>query len=185
MEREKNAASRLTGRVSTYILRPLSFSLEREMKMDFLIDHMDSIPLISQWYYEEWQSSYAASGMSRGDVEEAITERKNTDRLPLALVGLEAGRVIATGCLKVLDMDTRKELSPWLAGIYVVRDQRRKGYGSLIVKALENIAKDLCIPKLYLYTPQSASFYERLGWAEYETARYKGQLVTIMKRELL
>jgi N-acetylglutamate synthase-like GNAT family acetyltransferase len=44
-----------------------------------------------------------------------------------------------------------------------------------IVITLEGIAKNLGIQRLYLYTPQSAGFYTRLGWAEYERTTYKGQ----------
>ena len=82
-------------------------------------------------------------------------------------------------------MDTRTELAPWLAGIYVERNQRRKGIGSKLVRTLEGIAKDLGAQRLYLYTPQSAGFYTRLGWDEYEITAYKGQGVTIMEKILL
>lgn len=155
------------------------------MEITFLKQHTDSIPLIAEWYYREWKAIYAASGMSFEDVKRAIAGRANTDRIPLAVVALDGGRVIGTGCLKVHDMDTRTELTPWLAGIYVELKQRRKGIGSKLVSTLEGIAKNLGIQRLYLYTPQSAGFYTRLGWAEYERTTYKGQGVTVMEKILL
>jgi predicted N-acetyltransferase YhbS len=102
------------------------------MEITFLKQHTDSIPLIAEWYYREWKAIYAASGMSFEDVKRAIVGRANTDRIPLAVVALDGGRVIGTGCLKVHDMDTRTELTPWLAGIYVELKQRGKGIGSKI-----------------------------------------------------
>jgi GNAT superfamily N-acetyltransferase len=123
--------------------------------------------------------------MSFEDVKRTVAERANTDKIPLAVVALDGGRVIGTGCLKVHDMDTRIELTPWLAGIYVEWSQRRKGVGSRLVSALEGIAKNFGTQRLYLYTPQSAGFYTRLGWAEYQRTTYKGQSVTIMEKILL
>jgi GNAT superfamily N-acetyltransferase len=128
---------------------------------------------------------HVASGMSFEDVKRTVAERANTDKIPLAVVALDGGRVIGTGCLKVHDMDTRIELTPWLAGIYVEWSQRRKGVGSRLVSALEGIAKNFGTQRLYLYTPQSAGFYTRLGWAEYQRTTYKGQSVTIMEKILL
>ena len=155
------------------------------MEIKFLKDYPDSVLLIAQWYYAEWKAIYEASGMSLEDVKKTVEERANTDKIPLAIVGLDAGRVIGTGCIKAHDMDTRMDLTPWLAGIYVEQTQRRKGHGSMIVRRLEEIARKFGIEKLYLYTPRSAVFYEGLGWREYEIATYKGQHVTVMERILL
>lgn len=155
------------------------------MEITFLKHHADSIPLIAEWYYREWKAMYVASGMSFEDVKRSIESRANTGRIPLGVVALDGGRVIGTGCLKAHDMDTRNELTPWLAGIYVELEQRRKGIGSKLVITLEGIAKNLGTQRLYLYTPQSAGFYTRLGWAEYERTTYKGLGVTIMEKILL
>jgi N-acetylglutamate synthase-like GNAT family acetyltransferase len=124
------------------------------------------------------------SGISFEDVKRTIAGRANTDRIPLAIVALEGGRVVGTGCLKLHDMDTRTELTLWIAGIYVEQNQRRKGLGSTIVSTLEDIAKKFGTQRLYLYTPQSVEFYVRLGWAEHERTTYKGQSVTIMEKIL-
>ncbi len=155
------------------------------MEIRFLKDYPDSVSLIAQWYYAEWKAIYEASGMSLDDVKKTVEERANMDKIPLAIIGLDAGRVIGTGCIKAHDMDTRMDLTPWLAGIYVEQTERGKGHGSMIVRRLEEIARKLGTEKLYLYTPRSAAFYERLGWRKYEVAPYKGQHVTIMERILL
>jgi N-acetylglutamate synthase-like GNAT family acetyltransferase len=155
------------------------------MEIRFLKEYPNSIIQIAQWYYAEWKEIYEISGISFEDVKKAGAERTNTDLIPLAIVALDDRRVVGTGCLKTYDMDTRIELTPWLAGIYVEQTQRRKGIGSMIVIRLEGIAKNLGIQRLYLYTPQSAKFYTRLGWADYEVTTYKGQKVTIMDKTLL
>jgi len=87
---------------------------------------------------------YVASGMSFEDVKRSIEDRANTDRIPLAVVALDGGRVIGTGCLKVHDMDTRTELTPWLAGIYVELKQRGKDIGSKIDGFVKSPTSALC-----------------------------------------
>ncbi len=155
------------------------------MEIKFLKEQPDCIVQIAQWYYAEWKDIYAASGMSFEDVKAAVAERTNTDVIPLAIVAVDDRRIVGTGFLKTYDMDTRIELTPWLAGIYVEPTQRRRGVGTMIVSSLEGIAKNLGIRRLYLYTPRSGIFYTRLGWAEYEITTYKGQQVTIMEKQLL
>jgi N-acetylglutamate synthase-like GNAT family acetyltransferase len=155
------------------------------MEITFLKELLDSIIQIAQWYYAEWKGIYEASGLSFEDVKTAVAERTNTGTIPLAVVALDDKRIVGTGCLKTHDMDTRIELTPWLAGIYVERTLRRKGIGSMIVSCLDDIAKKLGIPRLYLYTPRSTIFYARLGWVENEITTYKGQHVTIMEKKLL
>jgi L-amino acid N-acyltransferase YncA len=100
------------------------------MEIAFLKQHTESIPVIAEWYYEEWRAIYEASGMFFEDVKRTITKRTNTDRVPLAVVALDGGRVLGTGCLKVHDMETGTGLILWLAGIYVEWNQRGKGLGS-------------------------------------------------------
>lgn len=56
---------------------------------------MDAIPLLGGWFYEEWSHLYA-------DVERAIAERTNTNRIRLSLVAVEAGNVVDAVCLKVM-----------------------------------------------------------------------------------
>jgi GNAT superfamily N-acetyltransferase len=155
------------------------------MEITFLKELLDSIIQIAQWYYAEWKGIYEASGLSFEDVKTAVAERTNTGTIPLAVVALDDKRIVGTGCLKTHDMDTRIELTPWLAGIYVERTQRRKGIGSMIVSCLDDIAKKLGMPRLYLYTPRSTIFYARLGWVENVITTYKGQHVAIMEKKLL
>jgi GNAT superfamily N-acetyltransferase len=155
------------------------------MEITFLKELLDSIIQIAQWYYAEWKGIYEASGLSFEDVKTAVAERTNTGTIPLAVVALDDKRIVGTGCLKTHDMDTRIELTPWLAGIYVERTLRRKGIGSMIVSCLDDIAKKLGMQRLYLYTPRSTIFYARLGWVENVITTYKGQHVAIMEKKLL
>jgi GNAT superfamily N-acetyltransferase len=152
------------------------------MRITYLADHKDFIPKLAEWFYQEWFKLYP--GKTINDVETAIGERTNRDPIPVALIALEGAELVGTVCLKTHDMDTRLDLWPWVAGLYVAQAWRRRGIGTALVKAMEQKAKAFGIQKLYLYTPSAESFYLRMGWRTTETTEYHGARVTIMEKEI-
>jgi N-acetylglutamate synthase-like GNAT family acetyltransferase len=77
-------------------------------------------------------------------------------------------------------MESRQELSPWLSGVFVRPERRRQGIGAALVRRVMDEATSLHIPKLYLYTLKSTSFYADLGWFLMEHAAYRRKEVAIM-----
>jgi N-acetylglutamate synthase-like GNAT family acetyltransferase len=93
-----------------------------------------------------------------------------------------AEQVIGTVALKGSELPAFDH-SPWLAGLFVVPQHRGKGVGALLVGSAEREAASLGIERLYLYTPVSEHFYERLGWSV--THRYhlpSGPVAIMSKR---
>jgi predicted N-acetyltransferase YhbS len=152
------------------------------MRIEYLADHEDAIPELAEWFYREW--SYLYPGKTLRDVRKAIAERTNKESIPIALVALEGAAVIGTICLKTLDMDTRSDLSPWLAGLYVSQPWRGRHVGTALVSAIEEKATALGVRRLYLYTPDAERFYSRLAWHTREITEYRGTRVTVMEKEL-
>jgi GNAT superfamily N-acetyltransferase len=152
------------------------------MNITYLADHQEAIPMLAEWFYREW--SYLYPNKTVDDVRNAIGERVNRDTIPVALVAFEEKTLVGTVCLKTHDMDTRLELSPWLAGLYVGEPWRGKGLGTALVKAIEEKAEVLGVQKLYLYTPSAESFYLRMAWRIKEGVEYHGARVMIMEKEM-
>jgi GNAT superfamily N-acetyltransferase len=73
-----------------------------------------------------------------------------------------------------------------LSGVYVKPESRKTGLGSTLVKAVEDAARVLGNPLLYLYTAPNtaAKFYAPMGWHEILTPRYEGKEVVIMQKAL-
>lgn len=152
------------------------------LRIDYLANHPAAITTLATWSHNEWGYFYPERTLQ--DVEQAVAKRTNTDRIPLALVAYDCEELVGTVCLKEHDMDTRKNLMPWLAGLYVEASRRGEGIGRRLVVAIEEKAKELGIVRLYLFTPESEEFYLKLGWDVLERVVYQGHPATIMFKEL-
>ena len=148
------------------------------MTIEYLADHPEFLPILAEWQHAEW------GHLRPGDTLEARTNRLRSEgergRIPLTVVAHENGIVLGSASLIPHDMDTRLELSPWLAGVFVGTDHRRKGIGAQLVRRIMAEAASLKVPILYLYTVHSETFYANLGWSLQEHTAYREQNVAIM-----
>src|SRR3954470_15111878 len=117
------------------------------MTIEYLADHPETLETIVQWTHQEW-----------GDVRggETLEQRRkrfagsmNRDRIPLSVVALEDGEVLGSASLIAHDMETRMELTPWLASVFVGEQYRRHGVGAELVRRIMAEAGKLKLPLLY------------------------------------
>lgn len=150
------------------------------MLIEYLADEPLLIPELARLHHAQW-------GHLRPD--ETLPQR--TRRLeaccgrggvPTVFVAVEGGELRGSAMLIAHDMDTRPDLTPWLAGVYVVDAYRGRGYGSALVQRVEAEASALGVERLYLYTPDAEDFYARLGWAHDHRCTYLGQKVAVMSK---
>lgn len=153
------------------------------MDIHSLSTHKEVIPMIAKWFYQEW--SYLYPNRTLSDIEQAIGGKRIKNKILTTLVAFEGETLLGTVSLKIHDMDTRLDLTPWLAGLYVAEIWRKQGIGTTLVNAIERKAKEISIRKLYLYTLRSEGFYARLGWLVEERTEYHGYPVTIMEKEII
>lgn len=148
------------------------------MTIEYLADQPEFLPTLAQWQHAEW------GDLRPGDTVEARAARlqgwMNRDRIPLTVVASARREVFGSASLIVHDMETRMELSPWLAGVFVGPDHRRRGIGAELVRRIMSEAAKLKVPLLYLYTVHSENFYAALGWTLLERTSYRAQKVAIM-----
>jgi GNAT superfamily N-acetyltransferase len=103
------------------------------IKIDFLKNHAACIPQLAKYSHDEWRPVYDKAGMTLGDVVASYARRVNTDTLPLALVAIYQDLVIGTGSLKLQDLDVRPQLTPWMGGIFVVKEYRGRGVATALI----------------------------------------------------
>jgi predicted N-acetyltransferase YhbS len=151
------------------------------MKIEYLADHPDAVPILARWQHREW------GGLRPGDTLEArrarLEAQMNRDRIPLTVVALDDATVLGSASLIAEDMDTRPELTPWLASVFVDPAKRRRGIAGQLVRRIVVEAARLEVPLLYLYTVHSERLYARLGWTFQERTTYHDQEVVIMTCE--
>jgi GNAT superfamily N-acetyltransferase len=102
----------------------------------------------------------------------------------VALVAKVDGEPIGTCLLVESEIEPNHDVSPWLAGLFVVPERRRKGAGAVLVRAIEDQARQRGFSRLYLYTSDAVGFYDRLGWEVLDRTNWKGFDTALMVRDL-
>jgi N-acetylglutamate synthase-like GNAT family acetyltransferase len=148
------------------------------MKIENLEGHKEFISKLAGWHHAQW------ANLNPGETLEArisrYHERMESDGLPLMFVALSDGVLLGSASLLKHDMDTRMDLSPWLASVYVAAEHRRKGVGEALVARIVEEARSLGHETLYLFTPDKAAFYAKRGWSSMENTEYQGESIEIM-----
>ena len=154
------------------------------MQIELLSDHTHLIDRIARVHFEQWGILTGADSIEeyRVFLEGACT----LSSLPLVTVALRDGVFLGSASVISCDMDIRKELTPWLAQVYVLEEWRGQGVGAALVNKASEYANRLGFQAMYLYTSGTLPhFYQNLGWIIRETAFYLGKERTIMERGLV
>lgn len=148
------------------------------MEIVSLKRHREFIPTLAKWHYDEWSYLHAVDSVERRISE--LEDEFGTDDIPKTFVAVEGEALLGSASLIPHDMDTRMDLTPWLASVYVSAEHRNKGVGSALVRRVMEEAGLRGYRTLYLYTPGREAFYERLGWSLLEWTDFHGHHVPIM-----
>jgi GNAT superfamily N-acetyltransferase len=101
-----------------------------------------------------------------------------------SFVLLDQDRPVGTASLSHDDLASRRDLTPWLAGVFVEPAHRGRGYASVLVRRVEAFASAASVPTLWLYTWTAESLYARLGWERVGPETDRGEEVMLMSRRL-
>jgi len=150
----------------------------------FLADRVDAIPVVSEWYFDEWGHLSECDSIER--MQDRMQGYMNRDDIPFSLLAVDGNEVVGAAHLKLHELvETFPDEEHWLGGVYVAPGHRGKGYGSQIIERIVEIAPEYGIRSLYLQTEKlDGGLYKRLGWAPYATANNCGVEVLVMKRFL-
>lgn len=132
-----------------------------------------------------WDAFFRKDGHALKDVlaRETASAVSSND-LPVTVVLLEDDIPIGMASLAEHDLDDRHDLSPWLAGVFVIPDRRGQGNARRVVAAVETVALETSVPELWLYTSNAEGLYARIGWRTMERFYRDGKGYAIMRRDL-
>jgi GNAT superfamily N-acetyltransferase len=152
------------------------------MRIATLAQHPEHVCTVAGWIFHEWGSRLP--GVNLEKIETQFQTHLNRNRIPLTLLAFEGDLPVGTSSLVLQDISSRPELSPWVAGVYVLPEHRGKGIGSRLVGLAEQVARRLGVKQLYLFTHDRAGFYANFGWRALEQTQYHRLPVVIMCKKL-
>ena len=134
----------------------------RGVQISYLIDYPEYIPQLAQWLFEQWNSIL---GETTPEARiKKLNAHMNRDELPIAWVAHANGKLLGTAALRVHDLEGREDLTPWLGGVFVASQFRRRGIGAALRGAVEDAARTRGIQSLYLFTLDKQAWYSRQDW---------------------
>lgn len=124
------------------------------------VDCPEVLPLVAERVHNQWFADKPGH-----TVEGMLARMRNGQRsaVPIGLVAFFNDVAAGTVSLVETDLDERRDLTPWLAGLLVFPGFRDCGVGSALTRALREVASEIGISSMYLYTDKPG-FYQRLGW---------------------
>jgi GNAT superfamily N-acetyltransferase len=185
-----------------------TLNLASQIQIASLADHLDLVPAVAQWLYQEWD--YLYPGGSLQTRTQQVYERAQPEGIPTVFIALAEGTPVGTSCLLEYDsavdraieaahladvargqadpkwLETRVIPTPWLASVYVIPEYRRRGIASRLVCHAMQTAQRLGIETLYLYTDTAGAeaLYQSLGWQVLERLVYPDMHTTLMFADL-
>jgi len=140
----------------------------------------DLVPVVAGWLFEAF---WRQEGYELADVVEALKQSAAAG-MPQSFVLIAGGEAAGTASFVAHDVDNRPDLTPWLAGVFVAPAHRGHGYASMLVKAVEQAARQEGVKTLWLYTNSAETLYARAGWERAGTISHLGVPKALMRRTL-
>lgn len=149
-----------------------------ELTFDELSDAPHWLQTIVQWHQQQWPLQ------SEQQRQQKLRQHLEAAPFPTTLLALRNDELI--GSVSAVCYQRLGGVGPsyWLANAYVVKSQRRRGVGSQLIQQAEAYAKQHQLHELYLYATDQVPLYQRLGWEALRQKKFKGELATIMRRDL-
>lgn len=149
----------------------------------YLADAPELIPLVAEWQDSQWGMLPGSRTLAERKVR--LQEHLQRGAIPTTFVAWVDGQPVGSAGLIANDMEPLPEWIPWLASVFVLSDQRRKGIGTLLIERVAEEALALGYPRLYLYTQDQMQLYQSLGWQISHVRFYRGHDMTVMTRDLV
>lgn len=143
---------------------------------------LQHIPILASWHQQEW--AHLNPGSSLENRIDKMQAYLSTALVPSTFIYKQNEQLAGSAAIVACDMDTHPELTPWLASVFVVPHWRRRGIGAQLVKHVMWQARQAEISALYLFTPDQAAFYQKLGWSIMAEEVYCDCAVTLMQARL-
>jgi predicted N-acetyltransferase YhbS len=137
--------------------------------------------MIATMQFANWGRSTGFN--SAEEYERFLCDAARSRDLPAVLVARRAGKFLGSVNLLAHEMTTRPTMSPWLAQLFVIAEERGRGIGAALVRACLARFAQLGFSRVHLYTAAATTlpaYYTALGWKTIEETEYLGKMRAVM-----
>ncbi len=146
-----------------------------------IAERPDLLPVVADWLWREW---WQRKGFSLEQTQAIYADCCADVGAPQTFVLLADGMPVGTATLATKDLAERPDLTPWLAGVFVIPEARGRGYVRRLLAAFDGACRAASIRTAWLYTNTAERVYLRDGWQVAETVQRQGKLpTTLMRRD--
>ncbi len=147
-----------------------------------LSEKPDIVDILAACHYREWCDLYP--GETQEGFKNDLLTSLSPEAVPTTFIAIDNNALLDSISILHKDMDTDEPWTPWLGNLYVHPDYRQQGIGKQLINHLLVYCAAHGVDQLYLFTPASRTYYERLGWQVIQSLDYHGQKVDIMHQTL-
>jgi GNAT superfamily N-acetyltransferase len=141
--------------------------------VDSLARHPELVPEVVDIAWTEWGSALSEEDHQRW-LREAERDCRMNTVFSAGFVALSDGEPVGTVQLHEFDLEQMRDRWPWVCGMVVKPEYRRRGVGRLLLEALESFAAERAVERLWVFTESAAAFYQSCGWSRYAQAVNNG-----------
>lgn len=154
------------------------------MRIEYLVDHPDVVPLVSDWIFDEW--AHRRPQLTRTAHLAEVSAALSRESVPIQLIALDQGIACGVAILKPHEMfNLFPDWHCWLGSVFVRTESRGRGVATLLCQRIETIARALGIPRLHLQTERlDGGLYAKLGFQPVKDVHHNGYHVLVMKKDL-
>ncbi len=147
-----------------------------------LADKKEFIAELAELHHAEWK--HLNPLLTLDGRAKAIAGAAGREGIPSIFIAMSGNQLVGSAALVRNDMDTKPDLSPWLAAVYVKEGFRHQGIATELIARCEDEAVRSNAHVWYLYTEFASRLYEQLGWRHMEQCNYKGVTVDVMCKQI-
>lgn len=147
-----------------------------------LKEKQEHISKIAKLLFDQW--GHLTPGSTLDSAIEKVEMRCRGNGIPSAFVAETDSKPAGTVSIVKHDMEIRKDLSPWVASLYVAEEFRHRDIGRKLMIFIESYAREIGVERIYLFTPDKQKMYSFLGWNHFEEIEYRSVMVSIMVKDL-
>ena len=153
-----------------------------DLRVTTIRERPDLVPIVAGWLWAEWWKHH---GYTLEQTQALVAGHVAAVGVPQTLVLLEDELPVGTATLAASDLDERPDLTPWLAGVFVVPERRGRGHVRHLLDGFEDACLAASITVAWLYTRTAERIYRRAGWETMEVVHRPGkEPVALMRRTL-